>query len=257
LTPARLLEIVEKHPGALIWLTGGIPCKDVSSLNPFGRGCDGPQTGLYLVAARILEYLRSISDKICFTFECTRMKISDRQRFSEAFKAEPIEINNGNFAPLSRPRLWWIGGTVPNFPSVVQKRMSKVSIGVKEVRPDQKPLTWKECILPGYIPCSVDEGAKVLFKCLTTKTARKAPGLKPVGLGTASAEAVERWANDLWAQAPYQYELCNMVANRKGQARRLLPCEEELLMGYPWDYTACLPTEDKKDVTVQNPLGPK
>ena len=249
LSDATLREIVDKHPGALILVTGGIPCVDVSKLNKFGRGCQAQQTRSKLAAAaHIVEFLKAISNNVAFIFECTRMKLADRQAFTGAFGVEPIEINNVHFAPLTRPRWWWIGGKAPNYPSRIQSRTTKE--GVKEIRPVMTPMQWKDAILPGYRPCSLDDGLEVRFACLTTRKARTKPGDAPVGLDTASPAAIQRWAADAWSQSPYNFESSNMVRDKNGSSRRLLPCEEEVLMGYPWDYTAHLSCIDKKDAAA-------
>ena len=62
--------VVSTCPDALIWLTGGIPCKDVSKLNKNRNGASGQHSGLYLEAKKILEYVRSKTDNVVFSFEC-------------------------------------------------------------------------------------------------------------------------------------------------------------------------------------------
>ena len=231
-------KVVKDNPDSLIWVTGGIPCKDVSTLNANRQGATGRHSGLFEVAAKILNHLKGITQRMAFTFECTRMDEADRVRFSKAFGTQPIEINNRGWSPLSRPRWWWIGGMAPVWPNGTQHGLFQ---GVKRVRPQEQPNTWQKCILPGYTPCSVINGeSEVCFRCLTTRTPKDAQPDDAVGLAKASLEARQRWKEDKWSQAPYQYEAENMVQDASGIKRRLLPCEEEQLMGYPPDYTAAL-----------------
>jgi hypothetical protein len=63
----------------------------------------------------------------------------------------------------------------------------------------------------------------------------------------AASEAFRRWQEHLWAPAPHHYEDSNMVQDAQGNRRRLLPCEEEKLMGYPSDYTAVIKKAEGED----------
>ena len=231
-------KVVADNPDSLIWLTGGVPCKDVSQLNSNRRGASGNHSGKYEVAAKLLNHLKSLTSRMAFTFECTRMDDSDRARFSSAFGIEPIEINNRGWSPLSRPRWWWIGGVSPVWPPGTQHGLLN---GIRRVRPFTPTSTWQDCILPGFIPCALANGeTDVCFRCLTTRTPKDEQPREAAGLTEASQEAKDKWAEDRWSQAPYQYETRNMVQDESGAMRRLLPCEEEKLMGYPPDYTAVL-----------------
>ena len=234
----RLDKIVAEYPEALFWLTGGVPCNDVSQLNKHRTGATGKHSGLHSIVRKIRERLLQLTKNVVCTFECTRMDHADKDMFSESLGGEPIEINNRNWCPLSRPRWWWITGKRPVWPEDTQFGFIH---GIHTVKPRSPPVPWEECILPGYSPCSLVEAAgKVCFKCLTTRTPKASQPIDAAGIGEASPEALVRWAADKWSQAPYQYESANMVQDHVGQKRRLLPCEEEALMGYPVDYTAVL-----------------
>ena len=252
LTKETLLAIVQRHPGALVWLTGGVPCKDVSSLNAFKDGAEERQSSLYRHAALIKDYLLSIADNLVFTFECTRMADADRAIFSEAFGVDPVEVDNIHFSPLSRPRWWWIGGKHIDW----QESLLQRSNGVLQIVPKRPRDSWEQCLLPGYSPCStLDLAGQFIekdfaFKCLTTRMARRSPGASSRGLATASASTKEAWRADGWAQPPYQYARSNLVQASQGEPRRLLPCEEELLMGYPRDFTSKLLDLDKKNMQL-------
>ena len=236
--------VVSTCPDALIWITGGIPCKDVSKLNKNRNGASGQHSGLYLEAKKIFEYVRSKTDNVIFSFECTRMDDSDKKTFSEAFGVEPVEIDNRGFAPLSRPRWWWIGGKQPTWPKDSE---IKVTNGITRIRPKSPAVSWEDCLLPGYSPCSISTGRDTCFNCLTTRTKRTGPMPNPAGLESASQKAKARWIEDNWSQAPYNFEDMNMVQDENGSQRRLHPCEEEQLMGYPRDYTAVLKkSQDEK-----------
>ena len=255
LSQEALLAIVRMHPGALIWLTGGVPCKDVSSLNAFKDGAEGQQSGLYKQAAAVKNFLASVAENFAFTFECTRMSDADRDIFSEAFGVDPVEIDNIHFAPLSRPRWWWLGGKQVNWDS----SSSRWSGDIRKIIPEGPRTTYQQCLLPGYVPCSaMDLGSDFneedfAFRCLTTRKAREKPGAYPRGLAEASADTRTAWRKDRWAQSPYQYARSNCVQAAQGDARRLLPCEEEALMGYPMDFTSKLTDPDKKDtVSMRN-----
>ena len=230
--------VVAENPDALIWITGGVPCKDVSQLNKNRQGATGTHSGLYEVAAKLLDYLKSIHSRVAFTIECTRMDDNDRAKFSNAFGTEPVEINNRGWSPLSRPRWWWIGGVVPEWPRDTEHGLLN---GIRRLRPRTPTVTWQQCLLPGYTPSSISNGeSNVCFRCLTTRTPKEERPQEAAGLGEASEAAKQRWTQDLWSQAPYQYEDGNLVQDDQGNMRRLLPCEEEKLMGYPADYTAAI-----------------
>jgi hypothetical protein len=115
-----LAMMVKSCPCALVWLTGGIPCKDVSQLNASRVGASGIQSGLYTKAKEILELVKSITSNYVFTFECARMDDADRATFDEAFGVAPVEINNRGFSQMSRPRWWWIGGKPGTWPKYIE-----------------------------------------------------------------------------------------------------------------------------------------
>ena len=234
-----LNKVVAEHPDSLFWITAGVPCKDVSFLNTNRSGALGKHSDLHEVVAKNIKHLMSLSDNVVFTVECTRMDDEDRAIFSTAFGCEPIEINNKGWSPLSRPRWWWIGGKIPAWPKDTD--FGKNPKGIRLLRPKSPVSTWDQCVLKGYKPCSIVEGTgRLFFNCLTTRTPKDSQPKDAVGLNTASAIAVQRWVEDKWSQAPYQYEDVNMVQDLSGSKRRLLPCEEESLMGYPTDYTSVL-----------------
>ena len=122
----RLLElrwfdkVVADFPDSFFWLTGGVPCKDMSRLNANRQGAFGHHSGLHELAAKFCNHLMGLTDKAAFTFECTRMDEGDKSSFSAAFGTEPIEINNRGWSPLSRPRWWWIGGKQPIWPQDIE-----------------------------------------------------------------------------------------------------------------------------------------
>ena len=214
-----------------------MPCKDVSKLNKNRSGAFGQHSGLHELAAKFRVHLESLTKNFVFTCECTKMDDCDKASFSAAFKVEPIEMNNRGWSPLSRPRLWWIGGKDPVWPA---NTLHGSLDGAWLIRPKKPKDTWERCLLPGYTPCALTNSSEVCFKCLTTRTPKHEEPVEAVGKEKASAEALQRWAEDKWSQAPYQYEETNMVQDTSGNIRRLLPCEEEKLMGYPQDYTAVL-----------------
>ena len=241
--------IVKQCPEALIWCTGGIPCQDVSLLNRDRQGSSGERSGLHLQAKKVVDEFLKYTSNVIFTFECTRMDPKDRKSFTESFGVEPIEINNRGFAPLSRPRLWWIGGkAAPSWPDDCLRKTSPE--GIVMIKPDTSTVSWKDCILPGYVPCNDFPGNDVCFNCLTLRKKRSGPMSKPAGIKEASSSAITAWKKDYWSQSPYQYEIHNMVMNDQGDMRRLVPCEEEALMGYPRDYTAALKKTADKDQNV-------
>ena len=129
---------------------------------------------MYTLASDILVFHQSICDNLAFTFECRRLAAEDQQVFSKAFKVDPVEIDNRGFAPLSRRRLWWIGGKKPQWPETGQHRTSKT--GAQMIRPGEEPVAWKQCLLPGYTPCTCDEKTgQPLFRCLAPKMATEGP----------------------------------------------------------------------------------
>ena len=67
------------------------------------------------------------------------------------------------------------------------------------------------------------------------------PPKNAVGVDKATEAALQRWAEDGWSQAPYQFERKNLVQDMHGKVGDFWPCEEEALMGYPRDYTCAMP----------------
>eukprot|EP00974_Lingulodinium_polyedra_P101996 9878293-Lingulodinium_polyedra.AAC.1 len=65
----------------------------------------------------------------------------------------------------------------------------------------------------------------------------EAPASRPgaAGLERVSEGTKARWAEDDWAQAPYQYDEGNMVRLVGGRLRRLTAAEEEAISGMPRD----------------------
>ena len=146
-------DMVKQCPEALIWCTGGVPCQDVSLLNRDRQGASGERSGLHLQAKKVVDEFLKYTSNVIFTFECTRMDPKDRKSFTETFGVEPIEINNRGFAPLSRPRLWWIGGkAAPSWPDDCLRKTSPE--GIVMIKPGTSTVSWKDCILPGYRPCN-------------------------------------------------------------------------------------------------------
>ena len=80
-----LRHIVQQHTGALFWLTGGIPRKDISNLSNEGLH------GLYTKAAVILKFLQSVCDNVVFTFECKMLETDECRMLSETFRVEPVD----------------------------------------------------------------------------------------------------------------------------------------------------------------------
>ena len=94
------------------------------------------------------------------------------------------------------------------------------------------------------------------FRCFTRHGAASGPRPGAAGLESASREAKERWAADSWCQAPYQYEESNMVKSGKGNLRRLVAAEEELISGMPRNLTlalagAKLPSDEQERVDLE------
>ena len=121
-----------------------------------------------------------------------------------------------------------------------------------DVTPQATRVEWPSILEPGWQPCKVanDSCGNQLFnfKCLTRRTPRQKAGKDPRGLAAASDDTLERWRLDAYSQSPYQFSLDNMVvpaSTRCGatgcqNARRLIPEEEERLMGYPTFHTAAV-----------------
>ena len=135
-------KAVAKHPGALLWFTGGIPCKDVSQLNARRNGAPGKHSCLHGTVREIPEHLFKLSKNAVCTLECTRMDDADRRAFSESLGSEPLEINDRGWSPLSRPRWWWITGKDPLWPKDTEFGSFN---GLRRVRPHRPTVTWEPC----------------------------------------------------------------------------------------------------------------
>ena len=246
ITEDTVSRIVAEHSDALFCVVGGPPCQDVSKLNPSRTGAEGSRSGLRAHFQRVYNLFASRAPGSTFgLMECTQMSARDRSYYDAVFGSPPFLLCSRHFAPITRPRLWWCSHS-HKLPRNVGSKWSDSNACPELVPSDPCRLLVSQCLLPGWTPCAFlgvrDSSAldsTFNFNCLTTKTARDVPGYKPRGLREASPTALRRWEADAYAQSPYQYAARNCVCIPGGNQapRRLTPNEEEVLMGFPPNYT--------------------
>ena len=151
LTEELLTAIAQRHPGALFWITGGVPCTDAPSQSLIEEGANSKQMRMCKLAARTKTFMSSLVSNLAFTFECKRMDAVHQNIFSEEFGVEPFEIDNDAFSPMKRPRWWWVGGTPCQWKEARFEQSANPS--VMKVHPIATPVALETCLLPGYWPC--------------------------------------------------------------------------------------------------------
>jgi hypothetical protein len=172
------------------------------------------------------------------------MDVSDRVAYDAVFGHPPVELCSRHFSPTTRARLWW--SSDPSWFLPLRSRWSQASRCPEIVPECVDRVSVSDILLPGWAPFALSQPWTVHsdsgfnFRCLTTRAARSRPGFQPRGIRDSSPGALRRWREDSYSQAPYQYAASNCVCVRDGSQpiRRLMPVEEEVLMGYPAHYTS-------------------
>ena len=243
ISTATIQNIIDSFPQALFAILGGPPCQDVSLLSGNRAGADGPRSGLREEFARIYHTFEALTPPgaVFGLMECTRMSRADREAYDRVFGNPPVDVCARHFSPCTRGRLWWSSHS-PFWPEDVRFRTSPD--GIQEIIPPPSRIPLSEILIPGWSPCALEFSGlggeeSFNFRCLTTRTGRTKPMYKPRGLRESSPGALRRWELDGFSQSPYQFAASNCVhVDGGGQTiRRLLPAEEEALMGYPPHYT--------------------
>ena len=202
----NIIDIVSRHPSALFVLLGGPPCQDVSLLSSAGAGSHGLRSGLRSEYARVYEELTEAAPpgRVVALMECTRMSRSDRVAYDEVFGSPPVLLCSRHFAPCTRPRLWW--SNVPWHSSCESRWASRDDC--REIMPSGvRDISLPDVLIPGWrahaTRWSGSSGCdEFLFRCLTTRSARKTPGFQARGRREASPGALRRWEDDRFAQSP-------------------------------------------------------
>ena len=166
--------------------------------------------------------------------------MADAEAYNNVFGTLPWELCGSSFSPITRPRWFWTS-VAPFWP--VHTEVSTGGNGVSVLSPCVSRTDVEDCLLPGWTPCALADGcvpSEFFFFCLTKRVPRQSAGPAPRGIHEATPDTRKRWVKDRWAQAPYHYGRRNLVQNSEGSVRRLLPCEEEMLMQYEVHTTAPL-----------------
>ena len=239
ITQQHITDIVKKWPDRYWLLTGGPPCQDVSLLNSDGCGSWGDRSGLREEFRRIYNWFCTAvpSERLFAIMECTKMLPEDQVAYDEVFHRGPVEICSAFAVPMTRPRLWWVNKGVHwhKFAEVDESGYNPI------IRPASIRQPMESYLEPGWVPAAPNaDSPQFTFRCLTRSTPRKRPMKDPRGISRCKPADLARWKADLWAQAPYQYRVNNLVKSKKGNMRRLLAVEEERMMGFPAHYTSPL-----------------
>ena len=238
----RLDQLAGQHSG-LAFLCGTCPsCVGISKLNDFGRGIQDEASNLALVVKVIVQHLAAkLGENFLGLVECTDMKAEYREVYDSIFGGPPFVLCASHFAPVTRKRLWWTN-VAPEWPEGT--KLTAREDGAVVVAPSNvDKIQLQDALLSGWRPAALRGGQPVggfAFRCFTRHSAASGPRPGAAGLESASREAKERWAADSWCQAPYQYEESNMVKSGKGNLRRLVAAEEELISGMPRNLTLAL-----------------
>ena len=252
-----LAGMVSAHPEVTWVLTGGPPCTDVSLLKDSRDGAFGPASILRDEFKRIYNALSDLAQgRVYGLMECTPMDDQDKVAYDAVFgsQSRAFELCSSWWAPVTRKRWWWVNFQ-PIFPSNVKCTTMPSGITRISFIDDDPPLRvlCEDLLQPGWWPLELSRHAhrpqsSFNFSCLTRHKAKLKPLNNPRGLERATAQALQRWRLDEFAQSPYQYADHNVVCNlTSGKVRRLVAYEEEKLSGYPPNYTLAVKTNVPKD----------
>lgn len=247
-TEEIIFTVGNSHSGALFFVLGRPPCQDVSLVNSSRIGSYGVNSGLrseYERIYRLFEYYAPPGHTLGL-MECTRMDATDRAAYDSVFKCPPVGLCSRHFSPTTRPRSRWASD--PSCFEALPSRWSSVSQCQEIIPCDVERVPTSQILLPGWEPFAlstlsdsreVRDDFNFNFRCLTTRESRSKPSFKPRGIRSASPGALRRWSEDSYSQALYQFAAsnCARVPDGRQPIRRLLPVEEEVLMGYPGHYT--------------------
>ena len=218
---------------SLVLLGAGPPCQGVSGLNCDRRGALlDERSNLFTHVPRIRGYLKQ-----CFTWcpveslieSVASMDASDREAMSEAFEAEPLECDAGDYSWCRRPRLYWVTWEIPEDDNYI---WDKVDSKVPQLHL-QGNQSLEAVLRPGWI--KVDPTRS--FPTFTTSRPSQRPGRKPAGIQQCSDEELSRWSQDQHRFPPYQYKTDNCVVNSTNKVRVPDVAERELMLGFPLNYT--------------------
>ena len=224
----------------------------ISAAHSGRRGATGARSGLHEHIPRIVSMVRRRVSKVVGIVECTVMSKEDRRVFWRAFKSSgltvrgPFLLDACHWAPISRPRLWWLLGDI-QLPGAATLSPSPLNPDIAVVDPG--PVERRGCaddLETGWQPLLVVQHKKAagdfLFPCFTRHAPSMTPRHGPLSYGCARStpEVRARWQADQWAQSVYQYEATNLVIGPNGGLRRLIAQEVERLMGYEAACTAPL-----------------
>ena len=116
ISATTVASICRRMPDAHFIITAGIPCVDVSRLDNKRRGQRGKHSGMHSIVRKVFDWVAEYTGRDpTLIAECTVMDGEDRDAFSQSLGCQPIELDNSDFAPISRPRWFWLRG-VFNWP---------------------------------------------------------------------------------------------------------------------------------------------
>ena len=142
-----LICITTEFPKSLILFTAGPPCQDVSYLNEDGEGAWGQESGKREYAKNCFDILKEVAgDRLRGILECTCMRPEDREPYDNFFGDAPYLLCASEFAPITRPRLWWIFGE-QRWPQEAQ--CNKQEDGSYKVSANAKRISVSDCLVPG------------------------------------------------------------------------------------------------------------
>lgn len=228
---ARYLNIVEIH----LW--AGFPRIDLSSVNFYGRGLDGPSSSLFFEVLRILNLLKQKAGSHVVVKSLLEnvasMREEEQFKIDRALNLFPYFLEPADAVPMRRPRLCWCSEPLEDCMNGVQTWEEARWTRVQACAPYPQVEDW---ITPGHYWPGGSSGA-VLPTCMKAIVKSKPPPA-PAGSSRCDAATKQRYEADEYRYPPYQYGPQFVFYSSSGQWRLVSSSEKELLMGFGMGHTS-------------------
>eukprot|EP00435_Cladocopium_sp_Y103_P047861 s841_g14.t1 len=217
---------------SLVVMGAGPPCQGVSGTNASRKGAlKDERNSLFSHVSRIKDLVRK-----CFPWaqaqalmeSVASMDVADEKVMSASFGSLPWHIDAAGVSLAHRPRLYRVDWELVEAPGV---EFSHTPAGRASVHFDS-------CVDPSrYVQSGWAKVEDSPFPTFTTSRPRSTLGYKQAGINQISPGERKRWEEDSFRFPPYQYQDRHCVQNKKGSKRLLNIQEQEVIMGFPKDYT--------------------
>ena len=218
LSDVTMAMILWSVPGAtLVAIAGGSPCQDVSGLNATGVSVHGVRSRLYKEFRRIRNLVRKVGPHLLIQLlieNVASMSKESAAAFTADLGATPLRICSEGLGWCGRPCLYWIDWAISSGPGVDMEMGT--AWHCVTIRAQRKPL--RNIIERGWWPVEGEQACFPTFVRFRSRPARKPPFL-PAGVRTASPRTLQRWKQDEYRFAPYQYHQKYMLSNGNSSLR--------------------------------------